>query len=557
MKLLNNPWDAVSFTHGIGFCKTWIDLLQSPQCRCLTDNISKPLALILSSSSDWNGALNRTQDAFATLAKNHTVCHRYIDHSAEINDHLKQLGQQKKIDVLVMRAHGGPILQQHAKDWMSVYSPRKDFTAFRSSLTSDATIIFYSCLNAATCGIDDLAGFVRSIAPPLATVYAPTQGIDKIEIQSGTPPKVRMLNNVTDVTYRSGVDGYCNNPHFGEAQIAKLKDLKIFASIGQVCEAAIGLASEAFKSTDSTIRNQAIALWEKLFKKGPTDSMILNYAIALWEKLFKKGQAVEAATCIASETFKSADSSICDNAIDLCRKLFEKDPGFKTSIEDSLCDLAEPFAKNGDDSTMNILERYWVIGSCSHMDKNSIRAAFDSVYCTPFALSAKIGNATALAALERKWKNTFCSSLDKDSIRAAFDSVYCTPFALSAKIGNATALAALERKWKNAFCSGLDKDSIRAAFDSMYCNPFALSAKIGNATALAALERKWKDGFCSGLDKDSIRAAFGTAFAVFYIRNILSVLSMLWVFILCYKTVGRVLTDPNPQKQHHFFGRPL
>jgi len=147
--------------------------------------------------------------------------------------------------------------------------------------------------------------------------------------------------------------------------------------------------------------------------------------------------------------------------------------------------------------------------------------------------------------------------LDKDSIRAAFDSVYCTPFALSAKIGNATALAALERKWKNAFCSGLDKDSIRAAFDSMYCNPFALSAKIGNATALAALERKWKDGFCSGLDKDSIRAAFGTAFAVFYIRNILSVLSMLWVFILCYKTVGRVLTDPNPQKQHHFFGRPL
>jgi len=300
-----------------GLCQTWASIAQNPhlhiqrifQGGCLTDDLSKPLALILSSTFDNNGGLSLTEQKergiFAALIKNHTVCHRYIQNSLEACEHIEQLGQKKKIDVLLMRAHGASHFQAYAEEVISSYSPRNVFAAvFRSSLTAFATIILHSCFNAVTCGVDDFASFIRSIAPPLATVYAATRSNEWIEIQSGTPPEVKMFNGQMDITYRSGADGYCNNPIDSiVAQKMKLQSLCYLVGEGQGIDAAINAASEAFKSTDSTIRDRAIDLFKKLFTIG---------------------QGFEATVSVTSEALKSSDALTRRKAIQLRKMLRER-----------------------------------------------------------------------------------------------------------------------------------------------------------------------------------------------------------------------------------------
>ena len=337
----------VNFTDGTGFCRTWAEILQRPKGGCLTDDISKPLALILSSSFDWNGALKANLDAYAVLAKTHTVCHRYFQNSWEAEIQMIHLGRQKKIDLLALRAHGGPIFQQYENELATLYNPLKFFDAFQLNLATDATIILESCSGAAKCGMDDYAGYIRSIAPPLATIYAATQGMNWIDIQSGAPPKVSLCYRETDVTYRSGADGYCNTPHFGEAQIGKLQSLSWLVAYGQAIDPAISAASDAFQSKDTAIRDNAVELFGEIFKKGQgidaairaaseaiksPDSGIRDSAIELFEELFKIGQGIDAAIRVASEAFKSKDVSIRDQAIGLFGKLFEKVQGVETAI---------------------------------------------------------------------------------------------------------------------------------------------------------------------------------------------------------------------------------
>jgi hypothetical protein len=323
-----------------GLCQTWANITENPhlhiqrifQGGCLTDDMSKPLALILSSTMDWNQAFSLTaqweQDVFANLARNYTVCHRYIQDSTD--DSMEQLGIRKKIDVLLMRAHGKPLFQEYANELISPYSGAKFFAVFGSVLSAYATIILDSCLNAATCGIDDFAGFIRSIAPPEATVYAPTRRSDWLEIQSGSPPTVKMSFKGMDVTYRSGTDGYCNNPlDSTEAELEKLKSMCLLAEKNQGIDAAISAASKSFKSSDFAIRNAAIDLFEKLFEKGhgfeaaanaasealkSSDTKTRNKAIQLFEKMFEKGQGLDAAIAAAPN----------DKAIDSFKKQFEK-----------------------------------------------------------------------------------------------------------------------------------------------------------------------------------------------------------------------------------------
>ena len=186
-----------------GLYQSWTNASQCPRIHsifqggCLTDDVSKPLALVLSSTIDELGAFSFTHknahDFLATLAKTHTTCHRYIQDSSEFNDLIERFGSQKKIDILAQRAHGSSLSQKYAKGYISLYSPRGHFAALRSSLTPDATIILDSCLNALTCGEGDFAGFIHSMAPPLATVYAATRPTAHIEVQSGARPEVKLF----------------------------------------------------------------------------------------------------------------------------------------------------------------------------------------------------------------------------------------------------------------------------------------------------------------------------------------------------------------------------
>jgi len=315
------------------------------------------------------------------------------------------LGNQKKIDLLVMRAHGFPLGQGYAKEFMSPYSPRSNFEALKSSLTPDATIILNSCSNAVTCGEDDFAGFIRSMAPPQATVYAATRIFKLVEIQSGTPLRVRfsefnsnfselnrhcwgnlkadldksMKNGLRslvekgcayeiDVTYRSGVDGYCNNPlDPDDMHKQKLRDrLDLLCPLvekGMAYEAAVNAANEAFKSTDEGTRGKAIFLFGKLVDKGQDYEAAINAAteafkstdfstrqqtISLFGKLVDKGQGYDVAINAATEAFKSTDTDTRRQALQLFGEVVDKGQGYEVAIN-----AATEALKSTDDWTRN------------------------------------------------------------------------------------------------------------------------------------------------------------------------------------------------------------
>lgn len=330
------------------------------QGGCLASK-NPPLALVVSSTRDENGALSFTHESnrnlLATLAKTHTVCHRYIQDSLELNDLIERLGHQKKIDVLVMRAHGTPLLQSYGKELMSPYSPRSHFVALNSSLTPDATIILNSCSNAATCGEDDFAGFIHSMAPSGATVYAATREIHCILIESGTPPKVELFHfddetwDLTDVTFKSGADGYCNNPRMSAPEDLhkqklnnRLNLLRSLVDRGESYEAAISTASEAIESTDREIRINGFLLFERLFDKAQgyeaairvgiknlksTNDKIRITGILLLERVVDRGYGYEAAASAVIEAFKSTNEKLRYRAIILSEKL--KDQGYEVA----------------------------------------------------------------------------------------------------------------------------------------------------------------------------------------------------------------------------------
>jgi hypothetical protein len=301
-----------------GLCQTWAKVMENPhlhiqrifQGGCLTDDLSKPLALILSSTYDNNGALaltmQRERSVFENLTKSHTVCHRYVQDGMDAADHLEQLGRRKKIDLLLMRAHGASHFQAYENEVISSFSPAKFVAALRSSLSLFATIILYSCFNAVTCGVDDFAGFMRSAAPPLAMVYGAARSTDRLEIGSKTPLKIRMFDGDTDVTYRSGTDGYCMSPTEPiEAQKHVLRSLSyLVEEDDQGIDAAILAASKAFRSRDLSIRDKAFDL--------------LN-------KILEKGQGIDAVLDLTSEALKSRDLSIRKMAIRL-RKMIRERP---------------------------------------------------------------------------------------------------------------------------------------------------------------------------------------------------------------------------------------
>jgi hypothetical protein len=328
------------------------------QGGCLTDDPARPLALVLSSTSDWRGSFSferqHNHDLLETLAKTHTVCHRYIQDSSEFNDSLEQVSRQRKIDVLVMRAHGLPQSQDYAKESMSPSSPERHFASLRSSLTQVATIILQSCWNAVTCGKDDFAGFIQAAAPPQATIYAATVPSDRIEIRSGNPPEARFFEMERDVTYRSGTAGYCMNPLESADPLKWEKPLEFLKHCNALLdydlhdEAVIRIASEAFKSTDKEIQCKAFALFEKLVDKGQAyeaatsiakeafksgdDSLISTRALMLFEELVDKGQAYEAAESAAREASKSTNGWIRSGAFSLFGKLVDKGQAYEAAI---------------------------------------------------------------------------------------------------------------------------------------------------------------------------------------------------------------------------------
>jgi|GEM_PF-3656119 len=191
------------------------------------------------------------------------------------------------------------------------------------------------------------------MAPPQATVYAATRTFSQIEIQSGTPPWVRLSDfntnflesnrdcweniraeldnnswknvkssliekgcaNEIDLTYRSGADGYCNNPLDPDdmhKQILKhqLDLLYPLVEKGRAYEAAINAATEAFKSTDTNIR------WA---------------TIHLLRKLVDQGQGYEVAINAATEAFQSTHYLIREQAMGLCKKLIDQGQGFNVA----------------------------------------------------------------------------------------------------------------------------------------------------------------------------------------------------------------------------------
>lgn len=344
-----------------GFYQGLIDFPQYPshciekifQGGCLVDSISNPLALVLSSTIDygWGGSFSFVNpdnyDLLATLAKTHNVCHRSLQGPSELND-LERLGHQKKIDVLVKRAHGSSIAQQYEKEPMSTLTPRKYFAQLMSSLTPNATIILQSCLNAATCGEGDFAGFICSMAPPQATIYAATRSFAQIKIQSGIPPVARMFTTSgIDVTYRSGAGGYCNNPlQPDDLRKEELDRLHLLVWHGLAYETALSAATEAFKSAD--LKTHVIDLLEILVDKGQGYEVAINIALEAFKDtdylttigaidligmLVDQSQGYEVAISIAIEAFKTLDDIRTRiKAIALFEKLFDKGQGYEVAI---------------------------------------------------------------------------------------------------------------------------------------------------------------------------------------------------------------------------------
>lgn len=174
---------------------TSLDQLQ----RCLAPvaaNDDRPLAVVLTTPADHNGAFSRQGLQLAELEQHYRVVFREVKDDTEVAAVLREIGEQKKISMLVLSAHGRPnaaYLSDAGPRGSNLLDITDDERVARLSdnFAPGASVVLESCSTGAPGpGGDNLQRSLQQ-AWPKTKVYAPKQDTFGVELRFGRRGQVK------------------------------------------------------------------------------------------------------------------------------------------------------------------------------------------------------------------------------------------------------------------------------------------------------------------------------------------------------------------------------